>query len=217
MEQRPLRVGAIVDDYCPRERRITSHAIVAIVGDVIRQTRCQACDSDHAYKEAKVPRRRKKDESEALYEQVLSDVTGTLVPPRPADAAPVPVSASAAEPHAGPDDEEPTPGERGDDQAASQDAAPGEDLWTGHRRLIRASLPRSDNEPPPPRPIPEFTMHQRQRGNGFRPRGWSGDSQGNNSQGNGGQGRGGQSPGGGRHRPSGGRPGGSRGGGRRGR
>ena len=40
MEQRPLRLGDIVDDYCPRERRVTNHAIVAIVEDVIRQTRC---------------------------------------------------------------------------------------------------------------------------------------------------------------------------------
>ena len=38
MEQRPLRLGDIVDDYCPRERRITNHAIVALVGEDIRQT-----------------------------------------------------------------------------------------------------------------------------------------------------------------------------------
>ena len=33
MEQRPLRLGDIVDDYCPRERRVTNHAIVALVGE----------------------------------------------------------------------------------------------------------------------------------------------------------------------------------------
>ena len=42
MEQRPLRLGDLVDDYCPRERRVTNHAIVAIVNDSIRQTRCTA-------------------------------------------------------------------------------------------------------------------------------------------------------------------------------
>ena len=26
MEQRPLRLGDLVDDYCPRERRVTNHA-----------------------------------------------------------------------------------------------------------------------------------------------------------------------------------------------
>ena len=50
MEQRPLRLGDIVDDYCPRERRITNHAIVALVGEAIRQTRCTTCDADHVYK-----------------------------------------------------------------------------------------------------------------------------------------------------------------------
>jgi hypothetical protein len=38
--------------------------------------------------------------------------------------------------------------------------------------LIRATLPKIEGEPPPPRPIPEFTMHQRpvsRRGFGFRP------------------------------------------------
>ena len=149
MEQRPLRVGAIVDDYCPRERRITNHAIVALVGDVIRQTRCQTCDSDHAYKEARIPRRRKKDETETLYDQVLADISGTLVAPRPAGDEHAPSAAAPDTPAHGPDDDEPTPGEPAQDGESIADLAPGEDLWTGHRRLIRASLPRSENEPPP--------------------------------------------------------------------
>ena len=60
MEQRPLRLGDVVDDYCPRERRVTNHAIVAIVEDVIRQTRCTACDAEHPYKGAREPRLRRK-------------------------------------------------------------------------------------------------------------------------------------------------------------
>ena len=63
MEQRPLRLGDIVDDYCPRERRITNHAIVAIVEDAIRQTRCTTCDTEHVYKHAKEPSKRRKEES----------------------------------------------------------------------------------------------------------------------------------------------------------
>ena len=31
MEQRRLRLGDILDDYCPRERRVTNHAVVAMV------------------------------------------------------------------------------------------------------------------------------------------------------------------------------------------
>ena len=69
MEQRPLRVGDNVDDYCPRERRITNHVIVALVGSAIRQTRCAACETEHVFKAGQQPKPRKKDEP-----------AGTLVP-----------------------------------------------------------------------------------------------------------------------------------------
>src|SRR5688572_10196215 len=82
MEQRPLRLGDVVDDFCPRERRVTNHAIVAIVEDVIRQTRCTACDAEHPYKGGREPRLRRKPSTAALYDQVLADVTsGAPAPP----------------------------------------------------------------------------------------------------------------------------------------
>mgnify|MGYP003297181116 CR=1 FL=1 len=58
MEQRRLRLGDTLDDYCPRERRVTNHAIVAMIEEDIKQTRCTTCDAEHAYKGARVPRRR---------------------------------------------------------------------------------------------------------------------------------------------------------------
>jgi hypothetical protein len=208
MEQRPLRLGDIVDDYCPRERRITNHVIVALIGDVIRQTRCTTCEAEHVYKEAKVPRRRKKNEPGTLYEQVLADVApGALVPPDEAEVDEPAMEASAP-------DERSEAGGVSNGAAAEAPPADSEpdtngapdEAWFGHRRLIRASLPKTDAEPPP-RPIPEFTMHQRQtRGgqhfrhgqggngpgrNGFRP-GRPGDGQGS------GQGQGGRPPRGGR-------------------
>src|SRR5260221_7913616 len=73
MEQRQLRLGVILDDYCPRERRVTNHAVVAMVGPEVKQTRCTTCDADHEYKHAKVPRqRRKADSPAALYAQVAA-------------------------------------------------------------------------------------------------------------------------------------------------
>src|SRR5262252_590384 len=73
MQQRQLRLGDILDDYCPRERRITNHAVVAMVGADVKQTRCTTCDAEHEYKHAKVPRQRKKAETPAaLYSQVLA-------------------------------------------------------------------------------------------------------------------------------------------------
>ena len=74
MEQRPLRLGDIVDDYCPRERRITNHAVVVMSGDDVQQTRCTACDAEHPYKHAKAPLKKRKDENSALYDEVLAGV-----------------------------------------------------------------------------------------------------------------------------------------------
>src|SRR5436190_5468058 len=59
MEQRRLRLGDILDNYCPRERRVTNHVIVAMVEEDIKQTRCTTCDAEHPYKGGKAPRRRK--------------------------------------------------------------------------------------------------------------------------------------------------------------
>ena len=73
MQQRQLRLGDIVDDYCPRERRVTNHAIVAMVEQDVKQTRCTTCDTEHEYKQAKVPPQRKKKAAPgALYQEVLA-------------------------------------------------------------------------------------------------------------------------------------------------
>lgn len=154
MEQRPLRLGDLVDDYCPRERRLTNHAIVAIVGDDIKQTRCNTCEAEHVFKGGKVPVRKKKDPAAVLYDQVLANVTaGTVVappPPRVAEA----VVAAAADPAPLTAPAPPTPPTPPTPPAVDEG-------WTLHRTLIRASLPRNENHVPTPRPIPEFTMHQR--------------------------------------------------------
>jgi len=73
MQQRQLRLGDILDDYCPRERRVTNHAVVAMIGPDVKQTRCTTCDAEHEYKHAKVPRQRRKAETPAaLYSQVAA-------------------------------------------------------------------------------------------------------------------------------------------------
>ncbi len=182
MEQRPLRLGDIVDDYCPRERRITNHAIVAIVEDSIRQTRCSTCDTEHVYKDGREPKRRRKDpeptpalaggpaadsvsRSAALPRAVTAEDNGHADHGR-AEAPPAPVAAAPS---------------GGEPVAEEPSAAGADDHWPGHRPLIRATLPRTEGEPPAPRPIPEFTMHQRPqgRGQGFRyAQGWAGHGNG---------------------------------------
>jgi hypothetical protein len=90
MEQRRLRLGDILDDYCPRERRVTNHAIVAMIEEDIRQTRCTTCDAEHAYKGARVPRRRKKETPAALFKDVLAGLPEVPDAPSGDSVAPVP-------------------------------------------------------------------------------------------------------------------------------
>src|SRR5439155_21584535 len=73
MQQRQLRLGDILDEYCPRERRVTNHAVVAMVGPDVKHTRCTTCDTEHEYKHARIPRQRRKSETPAaLYAQVAA-------------------------------------------------------------------------------------------------------------------------------------------------
>lgn len=153
MQQRQLRLGDILDDYCPRERRLANYTVVAMVGDEVRLTRCTTCDTEHPYKGGKVPRQRKKSLAKTAYEEVLesvkkeSDIPGisvTQAAAEPAVETTEPVGAAAA---AG----EPTPAETPEDEVRL------------HRPLIRASLPRVDAQPAA-RPIPEFTIRQSRSG-----------------------------------------------------
>src|SRR4051812_16094447 len=106
-QQRQLRLGDILDDYCPRERRLANHTVVAMVGDEVRLTRCTTCETEHPYKGGKVPRQRKKTTVQAAYDEVLESVKkdtetpGTLVThdadPESPDAEPA-VAAAPADP-----------------------------------------------------------------------------------------------------------------------
>src|SRR6476619_107277 len=193
MQQRQLRLGDILDDYCPRERRLTNHAVVAMVGADVKQTRCTTCDAEHEYKHAKVPRQRRKTETPAaLYAQVLANGPKRVVHEggangvNGADEATAAASTDAAAnepvaPSAPPELEvvvaAPEPSEPAIDttheDVDENDADRERDTEEGpiHRRLIRASLPRPEGQQPPARPIPEFTIRQPGgRANRFRPR-----------------------------------------------
>jgi hypothetical protein len=160
MQSRQLRLGDIVDDYCPRERRLTNHAVVAMIGDEVKQTRCSTCDADHEYKHAKVPaQRKKKTGTGALYDEVLAGGPAKLAPATaPAPIAP-PRPAETIEPVIA----APTLVQTIDPAAPAPPvpvaAAPRGEEPDGpvHRQLIRATLPRIEGQVKEPRPMPEFT------------------------------------------------------------
>jgi hypothetical protein len=190
MQDRRHRPGDVLDDYCPRERRITDHAIVAMIDDQIQKTRCGICDAEHDYKEGKVPTPRRKTQPPALFTQVLETMNGpvpaaSLVAPSgaaasavaPATAAavvsepepvmmvaasePVAPAAAADEPQADREISGQPEGTENDDEREG-----------GFRRsLIRATFPRPDGQAPAPRANPEFTiqsLNNRRNNNGQR-------------------------------------------------
>src|SRR5829696_1837476 len=89
MQDRRYRPGDVLDDYCPRERRITDHAVVAMIDEQIQRTRCGICDAEHDYKEGKVPTPRRKTQPPALFNQVLEGMNGPVPPPAPPATAAV--------------------------------------------------------------------------------------------------------------------------------
>ena len=177
MQQRRLRPGDVLDDYCPRERRITDHAIVAMIGDDIKQTRCVSCDTEHEYKQGRVPARRKKDGGAALFGQVLNGLQPPArpAPSPPSDEAMPPLDAPSSPPSLGHephprDVPTPVPPEPVPPPASSAEPRERED-GPVRRPLIRAQLPRHDGQQPPARALPEFTVRQAKNGRTVRPGG----------------------------------------------
>jgi hypothetical protein len=178
MEQRPLRLGDTLDDYCPRERRVTNHAVVAMIEDAIKQTRCTTCDTEHAYKGARVPRKRKKETPSALYKEVLAGMPETEAAPvltggnggNPATEPPIvelSVESAALEAANTPvvELDEPIRTDVDTHEAATPTPEPAEE-GPVHRPLIRATLPRPEGQKDERR-LPEFTIRQPGgRGNG---------------------------------------------------
>jgi len=202
MQQRQLRPGDILDDYCPRERRLTNHVVVAMIGEDIKQTRCTTCDADHEYKHARVPRQRKKSDAPAILSPVASVTPKKVVHEQEPDEVSVtvqpeeePVAAAAPEDQTQSADEAASEAQESDHDEEAE--APTADEGPVHRPLIRAQLPRIEGQPPVTRQAPDFTIRQPAgRNNRFRPRqqrggGQSQSFQGNRSNGNMGNTRGG--------------------------
>jgi hypothetical protein len=192
MQQRRLGPGDVLDDYCPRERRVTDHAIVAMIDNTIQQTRCVVCDAEHEYKQAKVPPQRKK-KAPALFNQVLDGLKAPARPPQVADSPDEEPETISQHEHAATTEPPPAvplvplvaevPAVVDAPVAVAvsavepvDDAQPSEPVEGPlfRRQLIRAALPRPEGVTPPARVIPEFTIRQpmgRSRHGGSRRRG----------------------------------------------
>lgn len=153
MEQRRVRLGDILDDYCPRERRVTNHVVVAMIDDQVKQTRCTTCESDHEYKHAKVPPQRRK--------RTLPGAPGAAAVDRVEAEGAAADEAQAPEPPPEPPSADgfDAPAEMMAESEESAEPAGADEEGPVHRRLIRATLPRQEGQTPERRE-PEFTIRQ---------------------------------------------------------
>jgi hypothetical protein len=174
MQERRLRLGDVLDDYCPREKRLTNHVIVALVGDEVRTTRCATCDFEHVYKGGKVPARRRKVEPQTtLYKTVLDNITGRdtdtdapLQPPAEAVSEPATVAVAAPVPPrvappvaavpAAPAVTAPVVAQAAEPPEGDEATPPHEEPVHRHR-LIRATLPKIEGQVPERKPA-DFTL-----------------------------------------------------------
>ncbi len=115
MPDTPARLGDIIDDYCSRCSLIMNHAVLGLVAGEVKRVRCNTCMNEHAYRRARVPRK-KKDSVQDLFDQVLS-----RIPDPPSDASPPARPARRRTPHLSarsrqppePEVKPPAPGKRG--------------------------------------------------------------------------------------------------------
>jgi hypothetical protein len=78
-----FRLGDVIDDYCPRCKLLLNHAVASLVEGTVVKVVCQTCHSEHPFKNAVVPPKKKSGPRATLLDQVLAKVA-------PADAVEAP-------------------------------------------------------------------------------------------------------------------------------
>lgn len=81
MIERPMRLGDVVDDYCPRCKLVLDHAVQALADESIHSVVCKTCMHGHTYRHGKSARKGKTKQS--LFDQILAKK-----PPAPLAAMP---------------------------------------------------------------------------------------------------------------------------------
>jgi DNA-directed RNA polymerase subunit M/transcription elongation factor TFIIS len=85
-----LRLGDVIDDYCPRCKLLLNHAVASMVEGNVVKVVCQTCHSEHPFKNATVPPKKRSGPKAALLDQVLAKVAPAAPVQAPAEEPPEP-------------------------------------------------------------------------------------------------------------------------------
>lgn len=80
-----LRLGDVLDDYCPRCKLLLNHAVASMVEGKVVKVVCQTCHSEHPYKNATVPPKKKSGPKAALLDQVLAKAAPAVLAQAPVE------------------------------------------------------------------------------------------------------------------------------------
>ena len=89
MESRRVRLGDVIDDYCPKCRLIMNHGVVSLVGDEVKKVRCNTCLSEHQFRHGQLPKSRSRATAK-LFEEVLKGISPKRDQPDPEPKPPEP-------------------------------------------------------------------------------------------------------------------------------
>ena len=74
------RLGDVIDDYCPRCRLLLNHAVASLVDNKVVKVVCQTCHSEHPYRYAEIPPKKKPSPRKKLFTDVLSKAAPASAP-----------------------------------------------------------------------------------------------------------------------------------------
>ncbi len=86
MSEDGLRLGDLIDDYCPRCRLLLNHAVASMMDAKVVKVICKTCYTEHAYRHGEGGKKKAPGRM-TLFEQVLAG----SAPPAP-EQAPEPPS-----------------------------------------------------------------------------------------------------------------------------
>ena len=74
------RLGDTIDDYCPRCRLLLNHAVASLVDNKVVKVVCMTCHSEHPYRNAELPVKKKPNSRAELFDQVLQKTSSAPEP-----------------------------------------------------------------------------------------------------------------------------------------
>jgi hypothetical protein len=79
--QSKIRLGDLIDDYCPRCRLLLDHSVASMVGEQVAKVVCRTCFNEHPYRHGKAGKKKKSDVESLMAELLARAPQSPQTPP----------------------------------------------------------------------------------------------------------------------------------------